>query len=607
MIRADELNRVVLRDAATGRWLRFSQPQQVICAWETDEVLGALQQVERLAEAHGLYAAGWISYEAAPAFDPALCAQPMTGFPRLWFGLYPPPKDVQLPEVAEPKVLTSMSWTPSVDRDSYNEAIAQIKEHIARGDTYQVNYTMRLRSPFCDDPWQLFLELVQAQPSNYAAFVDVGEYVLCSASPELFFDLSGDRITSKPMKGTASRGRTLAEDQAKADWLSHSEKNRAENVMIVDMVRNDLGRVARIGSVRWPRLFEVERYPTVWQMTSTVEADTTATLCEIMQALFPCASITGAPKVRTMQIIAELETTPRRAYTGCIGYYAPSTAHAPRRAQFNVAIRTVLVERATRQAEYGVGGGIVWDSTSKDEYEECLVKARVLTRRQPHFELLESLLWQPDSGGRGAGFSEADFFLLEAHLKRLADSAVYFQFKLDIQEVIDDLMEQTVELPPVPHKVRLTVAKDGRVSCQALPLGTVDSTPVHLRLARAPIDSSDPFLYHKTTHREVYEKALAGVDSDDVILWNERGELTETCTANLALKIDGEWLTPAVNSGLLAGVYRGWLLERGEMREAVLRLEDLQRAEALAVLNSVRRWRLAVWLDSGSMTNILST
>ena len=598
MTRSERTNQVVLKDASSGDWLHFSRPQQVICAWETAEVLEALQQVERQAEARGLYAAGWISYEAAPAFDPVLRVWDLAGFPLLWFGLYEPPEIVQLPAVAESVVLPGLSWTPSVSRENYDFAIAQVKEHIARGDTYQVNYTMRLRSPFDDDPWQLFLELAQAQSASYAAFVDAGEFVLCSASPELFFTLHGDHITGKPMKGTAPRGRTLLEDQAQADWLAHSEKNRAENVMIVDMIRNDLGRVARPGSVRWPWLYEVERYPTVWQMTSTVEADTTASFSEILKALFPCASITGAPKVRTMQIISELETTPRRAYTGCIGFYAPSTGNAPRRAQFNVAIRTVLVERSAGQAEYGVGGGIVWDSTSAEEYEECLVKARVLTRRQPRFELLESLLWQPDSGGRDPGLSQAGIFLLEGHLKRLTDSAEYFQFRLDIQRVVEELASQAANLPPIPHKLRLTIAKDGGIACQALPLVPASGQPVRLRLAKTPVDSSSPFLYHKTTHRTVYEQALAAADSDDVILWNERGELTETCIANLAVQIDGEWLTPPGSSGLLAGVYRGWLLEQGMLRESVLRIEDIQRAEALAVMNSVRRWRPAVWVGS---------
>jgi para-aminobenzoate synthetase/4-amino-4-deoxychorismate lyase len=257
-----------------------------------------------------------------------------------------------------------------------------------------------------------------------------------------------------------------------------------------------------------------------------------------------------------------------------------------------VAIRSVLIERAAGQAEYGVGGGIVWDSTSADEYEECLVKARVLTRRQPQFELLESLLWRP-----AAGAGDPGYFLLESHLKRLGDSAVYFQFRLDLKRAAKTLTATAAGLPPVPHKVRLTAARDGRYTCQAIPLDPLSSaSPARLRLAQTPVDSASPFLYHKTTQRAVYEQALAGAaDCDDVILWNERGELTETAIANLALQMDGRWITPPLSCGLLGGVMRGWLLEQGVLQEGVLRVTDLRRAEKMAVFNSVRGWRAAVW------------
>jgi para-aminobenzoate synthetase/4-amino-4-deoxychorismate lyase len=300
----------------------------------------------------------------------------------------------------------------------------------------------------------------------------------------------------------------------------------------------------------------------------------------MMAALFPCASITGAPKPRTMQIIADLETTPRRVYTGCIGYYAPQ-----RQAQFNVAIRTVLVDRSNNQAEYGVGGGIVWDSTSIDEYNECMVKARVLTELQPSFDLLESLLWSSQNG----------FFLLEQHLQRMSDSAQYFNFPCDVQQARRQLEALAVGLPPGAHKVRLLLDKNGNFVCSAAPIDLAqNSRPVHLGLAAQPVNSNDVYLYHKTTWRKVYEAALATCpDCDDVSLWNERDELTETCVGNLVAQIGGELFTPPVECGLLEGVYRAHLLAQGIVHERVIRKIELPSCERVFVVNSVRGMREA--------------
>jgi para-aminobenzoate synthetase/4-amino-4-deoxychorismate lyase len=593
-------NDVVLRDAATRQWLCFREPVRVVTAECLDDVLPALREVESLVNTRGLWAAGFISYEAAPAFDSALRVRQMEGFPLLWFGVYDspsPPAPLPLGEGNWPRngkgppPLPSgeragvrgesmpREWHPSINRECYESALARIKDYIARGHTYQVNYTLRLRAPFTDDAYALFEALVRAQPVEYAAYVDIGPFAVCSVSPELFFRLDGRRITARPMKGTAPRGRFTAEDRAQAERLRHSEKNRAENVMIVDMLRNDLGRIAEIGSVRAPGLFEIERYPTVWQMTSTVAAETEASLAEIMTALFPCASITGAPKARTMQIIAELEAAPRRVYTGCIGFIAPR-----RQAQFNVAIRTVLVDRSRGEAEYGVGGGIVWDSDADDEYAECQHKARVLTEPRPEFSLLESLRWSPDEG----------YFLLEHHLRRLCDSADYFDVPVDTACVKAELEQLARSLPPGPHKVRLLVARDGAITVEAAPL-TLSPAPVRLALAPTPINSGDKYLFHKTTHRPMYDALLKShPDADDVILWNERGEVTETCHANIVVQLGGELVTPPVECGLLAGTYRAWLLEQGKIRERAVTLDDLSRAQAVYRVNSVRGWQAAV-------------
>ncbi len=372
-------NQVVIHDAGLKQWLRFREPEQVIRADCIDQVVPKLELVERTIREQKMYAAGFISYEASPAFDMALHTHSLSSFPLLWFGLYKKPEVIDLSIPSPSLDYTQHEWSPSVSEEEYKVAIARIKSHIARGETYQVNYTMRLRTPFSGNPYSFFLKLVQAQQTNYAAYVDIEQFTICSASPELFFSLSGNQLISRPMKGTTARGCTLIEDRAMAEWLRHSEKNRAENVMIVDMIRNDIGKVADLHSVRVPSLFDVEQYPTVWQMTSTVTATTSASLCDIISALFPCASITGAPKPSTMQIISTLETTPRRIYTGCIGFISPD------RTQFNVAIRTVLIDKQIGQAEYGVGGGIVWDSVSSDEYVECQIKARVLTTNRPDF------------------------------------------------------------------------------------------------------------------------------------------------------------------------------------------------------------------------------
>jgi len=421
---------------------------------------------------------------------------------------------------------------------------------------------------------------MRVQKTRYAAYIDAGSFALCSASPELFFNLDGHDLTLRPMKGTAARGITLSEDKSQAEWLYHSIKNRAENVMIVDMIRNDAGRIAETGSVHVPGLFTIEKYPTVWQMTSEVAARTGVSLCDIMAALFPCASITGAPKPSTMKIIAELETTPRHAYTGCIGFIAPG-----RRAQFSIGIRTVIIDRETDQAEYGVGGGIVWDSDIRDEYEECRVKASLLSEKRPDFSLLETLLWAPDSG----------YFLSDYHIRRLKDSAEYFDFPVSEESVREKLGEVSNSFSrDTFYKVRLLVSRDGSIDCESVPVELTQSEPVRVQLSSEAINSDNPFLYHKTTFRQVYETAMKNCPAcDDVILYNERGEVTETTIANIVVQCNGKRITPPVRCGLLGGTFRSWLLDQGEVEEGVVTIDMLRRSERIYLINSVRKWREA--------------
>lgn len=577
---------VVLHDPERGGWLSFSNPVKIIEVHLAGDLLPALRKIHEAVESGGCHAAGFLAYEAAPAFDPALTVvQPDTRFPLAWFGLFPEPafhKDLQGFPAGGPEPLPR--WTPSISHDRYNSVLDRLRQYIHAGDTYQVNFTWRLRTAFDGDARALFPPLVQAQGPHYSAFVQTGRFSLCSASPELFFRLEGETLSSRPMKGTIARGRTPEEDLRQSQALPQSAKNRAENVMIVDMIRNDLGRIAIPGSVHPARLFDVERYPTVWQMTSTVECRTHASFPDIMAALFPCASITGAPKPRTMAIIAELEDSPRRIYTGTIGYLAPG-----RKAQFNVAIRTILVDHESRTAEYGVGGGIVWDSVSRDEYEECLLKAAVL-HPAPEFHLLETMLWSRPAG----------FFLLDRHLERLMRSAGYFGIPVNRETVLAELRaweEGHAALPPESRmRVRLLVDQKGAARLESAPL-MPRPAPLRVALAPVPVDPANRFLYHKTTLRNVYDSAKAACPgADDVLLWNPAGELTESTIANLVVELDGEKVTPPVECGLLPGTFREELLAQGVIRERVVQVKDLPRIRRIFLVNSVRQWEEAVLL-----------
>jgi para-aminobenzoate synthetase / 4-amino-4-deoxychorismate lyase len=566
---------------ADQRWWRFCEPVQIVSAVQISEVRPALEKIAKAVEEDGLYAAGYLSYEAAGAYDLSTHPPPVGGPPVLWFGLFG-----RREEVPPPASFDSYSfgeWQPSLDPETYYAAIGRIKEAIAAGYTYQANFTFHLGAGFAGDTWALFSALHRAQRAQYCAYIDLGHFVVCSASPELFFTLDGDRLESRPMKGTTARGLTLSADQAQIDWLRQSEKNRAENVMIVDMIRNDFGRIATTGSVRVPDLFTVERYPTLLQMTSTVTARSDAPIPDILAAMFPCASITGAPKMRTMALLRDLEKEPRGVYTGAIGFIAPG-----RRAQFNVAIRTVVIEREAGEATYGVGSGVVWDSDAPAEYAECLLKARVLeedSQSRHEFQLLETIRWTPHEG----------FFLLDLHLQRLSDSAEYFDYVYD-EGVIRQLLEQMAGSFSSATKVRLLLNRDGQITLESVPIDLAPQrSPIRVGLAARPVSSTDVWLYHKTTRREVYDQARAArPDCEEVILWNERGELTEATTANIILELDGRKVTPPISSGLLAGTYRAHLVGEGDVLERVIRLEEQAKATGLWLINSVRGRREAL-------------
>jgi len=569
---------------------RLIEPLGVVQADRPDEVPHVIGAAEAGA-ARGAWVAGFVSYEAAPGLDPSLRVHAGTTDERLhpplaWFAMFGARQETTLPDPPAERSEASAAWTPSVDRARYDRAIEQIHERIARGDTYQVNHTLRLRARIEGDPRGLYRDLCHAQRGRYAAYVDTGAVRVLSASPELFFRIDGNRISTRPMKGTAPRGRWLAEDRAILAGLRSSVKDRAENAMIVDLLRNDLTRVAREGSVTWTDVFDAERYETVWQLTSTVSADLRpgADLLDVFRALFPSGSVTGAPKVSTMGIIAELEDAPRGVYCGSVGYLAPPSVPGPR-ARFNVAIRTVVQDGPSGRAEYGVGGGITWDSRAGAEYDEVVAKARVLTARRPPFRLLETLAYEPGVGVRR----------IDEHLARLRDSAEYFGFQLDEREVVAVVAREAARFPGRLARVRLLVDRRGRVDAGAAP-ASPPPTPVRLAVDPThPVDPADPFLFHKTTLRDRYDDARARfLDADDVILVNTRGEITETTIANLAVKLDGRWWTPPIEAGLLPGCERAALLAEGTIEERIVRLDELERAEGVAVLNSVRGWSDAV-------------
>jgi para-aminobenzoate synthetase/4-amino-4-deoxychorismate lyase len=465
---------------------------------------------------------------------------------------------------------------PAVDFAQFEATLRRIRQHLADGETYQVNYTFPVQGRFAGSPLDLFGSLVAAQGGCHGVFVRAGRFTVCSASPELFFARNGTELRARPMKGTAARGRTTAEDERQRDLLLSSDKQRAENVMIVDMVRNDLGRIAAVGSVEVPELFAAERYPNVWQMTSLVTARSSVGLADIFRALHPSASVTGAPKIRTMQILRDLERRPRGVYCGAVGHVAPGGS-----ARFNVAIRTAVVDHANGSVEFGLGSGIVWDSSAVDEYQECLLKGSILSARPRAFELLETLRWSPDTG----------FFLLDRHLARLCDSAAYFGFACSVQ-ALREALARAVEGEQRATRVRLLLSRDGRVHVERAPL-VPGPPPLRVALAVEPIDNLDVFLFHKTTNRDVYEQArLSGYD--ETILWNPLGEVTEATTANIVVELNGRLVTPPVRCGLLAGTYRAELLSRGDLREAVVTIDDLAAAAGFWLINSVHEWREAV-------------
>ncbi|MGA3048330.1 MAG: aminodeoxychorismate synthase component I [Terracidiphilus sp.] len=606
----------------------FTAPLRILTAIHPADLAQLFSEIESAAAA-GLYAAGYFAYECGSFFEPTIAMPPSPrGQPLAWFGIYDrvhvfdhrtgaflegEPPGLDSPAMAKFRAAQSINDTvpdPSVEssialtNSQYAQRIEAIHEWIRSGDVYQLNFTVPIRLHTSGSLAALYRRLCVRQPAPHCAFLHTSSNRrILSFSPELFFHLESQtpnrRITTRPMKGTAPRGRTTREDRELAEWLRNDPKNRAENVMIVDLLRNDLGRLCRYGSVRTQNLFAVERYPTLLQMTSTVtgELRPDVNFQQILRALFPCGSITGAPKVRAMQLLANIEDEPRGVYTGAIGFFSKQESI------FSVAIRTLELDG--NHGKMGVGSGIVIDSDSANEFRECRLKAEFLTS-SPHaplgsFSLVETLLWRNG------------YPLLEFHLDRLEDSAHYFQFPFDRDATKAALQAQANSFaqtlreekshPPTPsYKVRLLLDQHGALQITSEPIVS-SLTPARARISPQRTDPQDPMLFHKTTHRPLYAEIFQAATQegyDDALFLNLRGEVTEGAIHNVFVEKGGRWFTPPVECGLLPGVYRRHILEtNSSVEEKILHIDDLRQAESIYLCNAVRGLRRAVihWDD----------
>jgi para-aminobenzoate synthetase / 4-amino-4-deoxychorismate lyase len=585
LVSLDGIGVVRLDDLVAGTGWQFRRPLALHTAACVDQVVSTLAAAEAAARA-GRWVVGFVAYEAAPAFDPAFrCKTPSPDTPLVCFVEFAE-REVG-PALADVPAGSLLRPAGAIDRLGggafYRDGVGAVRDRIALGDVYQVNLTDRLSGHLAADPIELYRSMIHSQRGSYNAFFDLGPLVVVSASPELFFDFDGHTVRSKPMKGTTARRPRADDDAHAADELLASEKDRAENVMIVDLIRNDLSRLACPGGVDVPALFDVERYETVWQLTSTVRARVRpgTSTGDVFGALFPCGSITGAPKISAMGIVDELEPWARGLYCGAIGYMGPGDGVGAVRSQFSVAIRTAVVNAATNEFMYGAGGGITWDSDPDAEDAELESKTAVLRRRRPTFGLIETL--RHDANGPQH---------LDRHLDRLAASADYFGFLFDRAA----LQRELDALPPAqwPMRLRLTLDRVGAYTVSLVEFAEAPAT-VRLGVASTRLRSDNPLTCHKTSARSVYEQAKAEhPDVDDVVMVNERDEVVETAIASLLYRRGSRWYSPPLSAGGLNGIGRAVLMESGGVEERSLHLDDLASCDELHVVSSLRGRRPAI-------------
>jgi para-aminobenzoate synthetase/4-amino-4-deoxychorismate lyase len=579
---------VVLDDARPDGALParlYRNPVGIIEARAPEDVSPALQRI-REAAAAGLYAAGFLAYEAGYALErklTSLVSVSAPGAPPLvWFGLFQ--DEEQLDQQALSALLPhpASAWTgtpqPLIRREQHRQAVLRTKAHIEAGDIYQANLTFPCEVPVAGSPAGLYSAIRTRALAPHGAFLFTGTHWILSFSPELFFSIEQHRITTRPMKGTAARSSDPAADIKAAHRLQEDPKQRAENLMIVDLLRNDLARVSKTGSVRVPSLFAVETYPTVHQMTSTVtsELEEGRDAVSLLEAIFPCGSVTGAPKIRAMEIIAELEGGPRGIYTGSIGVIEPEGD-----ATFNVAIRTLVLREGARNASLGLGSGIVADSVPEEEWRECLAKGRFVADGGSMFDLIETMRFDPHEG----------LINLDRHLARMKQSAVALGFEFDRHGARNELQAATFRLRE-PRKIRLRLSRFGRIALEGRPLSPLDEDQVAVSLLPLPVDAADFRLRHKTSDRAFYDEARRASGCAEVLFHDKEGFVTEGSFTNVFVEREGMLLTPPLRRGLLPGILRACLIEGGEAMEADLTAADL--ADGFYVGNAVRGLKRAI-------------
>ena len=546
----------------------FTKPIKELKTRNLDQVEDLLREVEAYQE-QGFYAVGYVSYEAAPAFEKkfAVHPAPLMGEYLLYFTIHEKVETLPFPEDYEAVDLPA-NWKEEVEAPAYQEAIKTIHHHIRQGDTYQVNYTVQLSQELKADPLAIYNRLVVEQKAHYNAFIQHDDVSILSISPELFFEQDDRLLTTRPMKGTTRRGLTNQADLKEASWLEADPKNRAENMMIVDLLRNDMNRISEIGSEQVTRLCQVEQYSTVWQMTSTIESRLRpeVDLVQTFQALFPCGSITGAPKISTMEIIQNTEIAPRGVYCGTIGILLPRGKRI-----FNVAIRTLQMQGT--KAIYGVGGGITWDSKWEGEYQETKQKSAVLYRQEPRFELLTT--------GR---IHQGELTFLEQHLTRLREASRYFAYPFNEPKLLNDLQEELTHLnPSLDYRCRIALQKNGSFQLTITELTDLPASYLQAQLTEQKLDLATPFTYFKTSQRD-----HLGQSDHEQIFHLPDGSLLETTIGNLVLEIEGQLYTPLAHLPLLDGIYRRHLLETQQVEEKLLTLNDLIDADRIYACNALR-------------------
>ena len=560
--------KTVIDFRALGERYTFTQPIKELKTRDLAEVADLLAQVESYQE-QGYYVVGYVSYEAAPAFEEKLAVHkaPLLAEYLLYFTVHDRVETSPIPLTYEEVDLPS-KWREQTSAEDYKKAISQIHHHLRQGDTYQVNYTVQLKQDLSVNPFAIYNRMVVEQEAGYNAYVEHDEMAVISMSPELFFEQNDRELTTRPMKGTTQRGVADQDDLDQASWLEQDPKNRSENMMIVDLLRNDMNRISEVGSEHVERLCQVEQYSTVWQMTSTIKSQlrSDVDLVEIFRSLFPCGSITGAPKIATMEIIKNLEPQPRGVYCGTIGLLLPNG-----RRIFNVAIRTIQLHQG--KAIYGVGGGITWDSTWESEYREVHQKAAVLYRKQARFQLITT-----------GKISQKQLLFEEQHLERLRKASRYFAYPFD-PENLRQKIEEECQACDVhqDYRLRISLSKSGEIELSRQILTPLSPSFCKAKLCLQETDLNQAFTYFKTTNRP-----HLSLGEQEIIYHNAAGELLETSIGNLVLKIAGKLYTPPTSLGILPGIYRQHLLETGQVEEKVLTLKDLAQAEDIYGCNAVR-------------------